>query len=158
MDSNSTIDMNTVRLVRAFLLESSAQKLDSDIQAIVDALHDDTGTTETTHTEQVEVEAVDRKRFTKSDIEKVWQEYIGTSDESICPLCGENRIIFSDRLTWEMAHIKAHAEGGSSDLSNIRPLCFTCNRSMGVKHIRAYLTERYPERYHIVMTQLRLTP
>lgn len=147
------MDMNTVRLVRAFLSE----KLDPAIQEIVDALHGDiTPAVDKSTTATPVVEKTDRKSFSKSDVEKIWEMYIGTSDESICPLCGMNRIIFSDRLTWEMAHIKAHAEGGSSDLSNIRPLCFSCNRSMGVKHIRTYLIERYPERYHIAVTQLRL--
>jgi 5-methylcytosine-specific restriction endonuclease McrA len=97
-----------------------------------------------------------RKSFSKKDVETVWETYLGNTSEEICPLCGENRIIFNDRSTWEMSHIQAHAKKGSCDLSNIRPLCFKCNRSMGSMHLRQFMIERYQARYHTIMQVLKL--
>lgn len=99
---------------------------------------------------------VTRKHYSKSDVESVWNAYMGCDQEGVCILCGVKRIFFDDRLTWEMAHVKSHSEGGDSELSNIRPICFTCNRSMGSKHFMTFLIERYPERYHLVINRLKL--
>lgn len=97
------------------------------------------------------------RSFTVSKVEAVWLAYIGDTSEAMCPLCNENRIIRNDRSTWEMSHIRAVAKGGSNDLDNIRPLCYTCNRTMSVQHLKAYLIERYPERYTTVTKSLKLS-
>lgn len=98
-----------------------------------------------------------RRNFTKADVEVVWETYLGGSSEGVCLLCNSNRIVKDDRSTWEMSHIEPHSLGGSSKLNNIRPLCFTCNRSMGALNLQTFVIERYPERYHIIFRLLKIS-
>jgi hypothetical protein len=46
-----------------------------------------------------------------------------------CVLCGRS----AGSATLEIDHIQPVARGGSSDLSNLRTLCFDCNRGKGAK-------------------------
>lgn len=97
-----------------------------------------------------------RVSYTKTDVASLWDEYFGNEMEVICPMCSKNRMFKDDRTTWEMGHIQSHADGGSGDLSNIRPVCFKCNRNMGKENMITYLIRRYPERYHITTKILKL--
>lgn len=171
------MNMNTIALIHKFLGIESETYTDPVIQQMLDSLHTSTETvvshtTPSQPTDPVvqsesefdvrftkpesDEKNVPRKHYSKSDIETVWNTYLGHELEGVCILCGVKRIFFDDRLTWEMAHVKSHVEGGSGELSNIRPICFTCNRSMGSKHFMTFLIERYPERYHLVINRLKL--
>lgn len=45
---------------------------------------------------------------------------------------------------FEIGHVKSLADGGSNDTSNLRPICIACNRSMGKRHMKDFMTEYYP--------------
>jgi hypothetical protein len=47
-------------------------------------------------------------------------------------------MVFENRKTWEIAHIKAHSKGGSGDIDNLRPTCKDCNRKMKNNHMVEY--------------------
>ncbi len=36
---------------------------------------------------------------------------------------------------WECGHVVSDAGGGETILSNLRPICIACNRSMGKTHM-----------------------
>jgi hypothetical protein len=40
---------------------------------------------------------------------------------------------------FECGHIKASASGGSDDLENLKPICSTCNKSMGTKNMLDFI-------------------
>lgn len=46
---------------------------------------------------------------------------------------------------WEAGHIIAHAHGGTDDASNLRPVCKSCNCSMGTKNMDEYKAQFYPQ-------------
>lgn len=58
----------------------------------------------------------------------VWDNYIGEDIGKIkCPLCQRTEI---RPLQFHCAHVIARSKGGSDDLSNLRPICSSCNSSM----------------------------
>lgn len=60
-------------------------------------------------------------RWTKVERREVWEEWDG-----ICMYC-DRPVSFNSG--WHMAHVGAHAKGGSDDISNMRPAHARCNRS-----------------------------
>ena len=70
----------------------------------------------------------------------IWDKYIGeTVGMTKCFICKSNQI---RQLSFHAGHIISHANGGSDEADNLRPICQTCNSSMGSQNmdefIRAY--------------------
>lgn len=61
---------------------------------------------------------------------QVWATYIGMSIGSVgCPIClGATKI---SQLDFEAGHVIAEDNGGPTIVENLRPICSTCNKSMG---------------------------
>lgn len=70
----------------------------------------------------------------KSVKEAVWRDYFGNRMTGKCYAC-RKRINFTD---FEVGHNKAASKGGSWNLQNLRPICRTCNRSMGTMAIETF--------------------
>ena len=73
----------------------------------------------------------------------VWEKY-----DHVCYAC-EGKLHIDD---FEMGHISSSAGGGLTIISNLRPCCFDCNRSMGEMNLYEYVLrnnlkgkERIPE-------------
>ena len=64
----------------------------------------------------------------------VWKKYFGLKGEGKCYVC--KRIIYIDHF--QVGHNKARAKGGKDNISNLRPICGPCNRSMGTMSIENY--------------------
>lgn len=63
----------------------------------------------------------------------VWNAYIGAKmGESLCFCCGLEPVL---RSNYECGHIRSRAKGGPDRLENLRPVCSTCNKSMGTKNM-----------------------
>ena len=79
---------------------------------------------------------VKRKTFSKSVRNAVWVNNCGEVFSNKCYLhfC-VRKITVHD---FECGHIISHANGGSDHMSNLLPICTTCNRSMGTKSIYEY--------------------
>lgn len=43
-----------------------------------------------------------------------------------------------DNRDYEAGHVKSHAKGGSTTLENLRPICSTCNKSMGTDDLNDF--------------------
>lgn len=85
---------------------------------------------------QVEVfeknEASVRKTIPKSLKSKLWKQYFENSMIGKCYCCSSE----IDGLgNWEAGHIQAAALGGADTIENLRPVCSTCNKSMGTMHM-----------------------
>lgn len=67
-------------------------------------------------------------RISKVMKQKVWNDFAGKEANKKCPIC-EIQII--DPFTFECGHIVSKKNGGKIEFSNLKPICTSCNRSMG---------------------------
>jgi len=44
-------------------------------------------------------------------------------------------------MNFACGHIISEYEGGSLDVNNLRPVCTTCNSSMGIRNMRDFMRE-----------------
>ena len=95
-----------------------------------------------------------RKNYSASDVVKIWKSVFGNNMEGVCKLCNTSALSLETRSGvngWEISHLTSHCDGGSNDLDNVRPLCRSCNRSMGKKEFKAFVFQEYPERYDEIL-------
>lgn len=76
-----------------------------------------------------------RKPIGKSLRDQVWIKYMGNKAEGKCYCCRIRTIHFTN---FQVGHNKAVAKGGKNHITNLRPICGTCNRGMRTKSIEAY--------------------
>ena len=70
----------------------------------------------------------------------VWNQWNGAeSGMGPCFCCG--RAV--SQQDFECGHVLAAARGGSDAVGNLRPLCRTCNRSMGERHMDEFRAEYF---------------
>lgn len=82
----------------------------------------------------------ERKGIPKHVKESVWGKYIGMDKaEGKCYVC-DKTIHITD---FEVGHNRAISKGGSDYLSNLRPICRSCNLSMGTMSIESYKKKFY---------------
>jgi len=71
--------------------------------------------------------------FTKAERQAVWNKHFGEK-------CGRHKCYVSwcrNHITtfdFDVGHNKPESKGGSSKLSNLRPICHNCNLSMGNRY------------------------
>lgn len=59
----------------------------------------------------------------------VWNLYVGGHlNEHRCLCCKKSMIKITD---FEVGHVQSEADGGTLEISNLRPICAVCNHSMG---------------------------
>ena len=46
---------------------------------------------------------------------------------------------------YECGHVESEATGGDMSIENLRPICSSCNKSMGIKNMREYIKNNYPK-------------
>ena len=65
-----------------------------------------------------------------------WHRYVG-EDVGVtkCLCCKSNNI---SQLLFHCGHVVAEADGGKTDIHNLRPICSSCNLSMGTENMRDY--------------------
>lgn len=70
---------------------------------------------------------------------KVWDHWIGEQiGKTKCPCC---KLTDITQLNFSCGHILAEANGGSLNVSNLRPICTSCNSSMGTKNMNEFIRE-----------------
>jgi len=73
-----------------------------------------------------------RQKISKSDRKKVWErEYGKDNEKGVCQVCKKNEL---NTETFECGHIVSHSNGGTSHITNLRPICGPCNKRMGSKN------------------------
>jgi len=82
-----------------------------------------------------------RKRSTcpKSVKEAVWREHFGEQYHGECYVCHAKIAL----TNFEVGHDKPFKDGGEWTFSNLRPLCRTCNRSMGTETVENYKKKHF---------------
>ena len=81
--------------------------------------------------------STDDRQIPKVHRNNVWNKYIGESVAiSQCYTgCGSEIKMFN----FECGHIVAKTNGGKYDIDNLRPICGTCNKSMGTMHMKDFV-------------------
>lgn len=87
------------------------------------------------------------KRKSKTTIppkskETIWKIYIGNTISATCPVCNVTPI---SCFSFDCGHVIAESNGGTLELENLRPICGSCNSSMGTKNMKEYTKEFYPK-------------
>jgi 5-methylcytosine-specific restriction endonuclease McrA len=83
-----------------------------------------------------------KRKYTKKSISatmrrKVWDEYIGKKiGEAKCLCCKMTDIT---QLTFHCGHIIPECKGGELTLSNLKPICSSCNSSMGTINMNDFM-------------------
>lgn len=83
-----------------------------------------------------------RKSIPKAVKDTVWSKYIGADKaEGKCYVCGRT-IHITD---FDLGHNKAVSRGGRNNINNLRPICRTCNTSMGTTSIETFKARHFSE-------------
>lgn len=67
----------------------------------------------------------------------VWNAYIGQNIPVHKCICCKTVLITN--TSFEVGHVIAEANGGTSTIMNLRPICSACNTSMGTRDMREYV-------------------
>jgi hypothetical protein len=82
-----------------------------------------------------------RKTIPKKIRAQVWTNTFGSSTHGVCHCCNSTINCLD---SWHAGHIVASANGGSDTAENLRPICVSCNLSMGSEHMDSFKTRCYP--------------
>ncbi len=82
-----------------------------------------------------------RKTIPKKIRGEAWKTQFGDSTQGACYCCRKTLDIFDD---WHAGHIVSHVNGGSDTAVNLRPVCGSCNLSMGTENMDAFKARCYP--------------
>lgn len=70
-------------------------------------------------------------KISKSLSRIVWDNYYKENLSAFCPCCNITKISIND---FECGHIISLKNGGETSKNNLRPICRSCNQSMGAKN------------------------
>jgi hypothetical protein len=79
-------------------------------------------------------------RIPKAVKDATWKKYMGSKNEGKCYCC---RIETISVFNFEVGHNKARSQGGSDQIENLRPICKTCNTSMGTQSIESFRKKHF---------------
>lgn len=81
-----------------------------------------------------------RKRtIPKAVRDKVWNHYIGIEKGVAKCICCQNQQISQNNF--ECGHVVAESKGGRETVTNLRPVCGLCNKSMGATNMISFMRE-----------------
>ena len=82
-----------------------------------------------------------RKAIPKKIRGEAWKIQIGGSTNGSCFCCKKELDVFDD---WHAGHIISHSNGGTDTELNLRPVCGSCNLSMGTENMDTFKSRCYP--------------
>ena len=69
--------------------------------------------------------------------EDAWNTHVGKNKKlALCICCRTSEI---DVFNFHAGHVKSEANGGAVNVDNIRPVCSSCNQSMGTQNMDEYV-------------------
>lgn len=80
-----------------------------------------------------------RKAIPKSVRDTVWKIYNGNKMQGKCYVCKEP-ISYKN---FDLGHVIPIARGGSNRIKNLRPICRSCNNSIGTQNLEAFKKKYY---------------
>jgi hypothetical protein len=82
-----------------------------------------------------------RKTIPKKIRGEAWKIQFGNSTKGSCFCCKRELDAFDD---WHAGHIISHSNNGTDKADNLRPVCGSCNLSMGTENMDAFKARCYP--------------
>lgn len=82
-----------------------------------------------------------RKTIPKKIRGEAWKIQFGDSTKGSCFCCKKELDVFDD---WHAGHIVSHSNNGTETAINLRPVCGSCNLSMGTENMDAFKARCYP--------------
>ncbi len=82
-----------------------------------------------------------RKAIPKKIRGEAWKIQFGESTKGSCFCCKKELDVFDD---WHAGHIVSHSNNGTDTAINLRPVCGSCNLSMGTENMDAFKARCYP--------------
>jgi hypothetical protein len=68
---------------------------------------------------------------------QVWATHVGIEHgTTICPVCKVRTI---EQISFHCGHVKAKSKGGQNTIDNLRPICQSCNSSMGTTDMEEFI-------------------
>ena len=96
---------------------------------------------------KIEKKTARRKTIPKPLKNSVWDEYIGKNrGTGECQVC-EKQI---DSKDFECGHIISVKEGGATNVSNMVPICGTCNKSMGTMNLHQFKDSYFSDKQNVM--------
>jgi hypothetical protein len=86
-------------------------------------------------------ENIKRKGIPKKIRGEAWKIQFGDSTKGSCFCCKKGLDVFDD---WHAGHIVSHSNNGKDTADNLRPVCGSCNLSMGTENMDAFKARCYP--------------
>jgi hypothetical protein len=83
-----------------------------------------------------------KKTIPKALKVQAWDKYIGKHRGNVLCICCMHTTIQQSKF--HAGHIKSEADGGSTTIDNILPICDSCNYSMKTRHMQNYIEEYHP--------------
>ena len=80
-----------------------------------------------------------RKALSQKERQAVWNKWISQSKGEGPCWVGCGGIIYQS--AFEAGHVISVAENGNNHISNLRPICGSCNKAMGTQHMFDYMRE-----------------
>jgi len=92
--------------------------------------------------ELIKKEKKKRKKSIPKNLRKqVWKTYNKEESSAFCYCCKINKLDYMD--SWECGHIISEFNGGNSTINNLRPICGSCNKSMGTQNMNLFMEKYY---------------
>jgi len=90
----------------------------------------------------VKVKENDKEKGKKKPIPKavrkiIWDTYIGPDIIKHRCLCCKRAMI--DNMSFDCGHVVSEKDGGTQEITNLRPICPACNNSMGSQNMIEYI-------------------
>lgn len=95
----------------------------------------------------------ERKSIPKSIRENCWDKYVGRDKGTCMCFCCEKKEI--RQSCFHCGHVKSVAHGGKDTIDNLRPICSSCNLSMGTMNMNVYKQRYEPEAEPTTISRIR---
>ena len=93
---------------------------------------------EDSNSEPEQPEVAKRENIPKCVRNALWINFFKTEREGKCRCCLRETISIGN---FHAGHIKAHANGGSTTLDNLVPICMLCNLSMQKMDLKEFIVK-----------------
>ena len=93
-------------------------------------------------------------KVSQAERAQTWKKYMGDKPEGKCYCCGIETINF---FNFEVGHNIAKSKGGRNHVDNYRPICRTCNASMGKQSIESFRAKHFAPKEQDTANKVRRT-
>lgn len=77
------------------------------------------------------------KTIPKTLRRSIWSHWVGMKDgQPLCPIC---KVTLIEQMSFHCGHIIAKSKGGTNTVENLRPICQSCNSSMGNQNMDDFI-------------------